>query len=160
MSISACNKSGPILSQCLSAWGMYPKRCHLTCRFFEDTKSFGESVLPQLVLFGQSLCAWCDQTAAMWCFRPNSGITEGFHTVLELIKRRAFGLRDSENQQDTRQSPLWLTEWGFQPCPPDLAWSPGRVRAAHAPRRDELPAARSDAGVPEDVGAIFLQTRS
>lgn len=33
----------------------------------------------------------------MWRFTRNNGITEGFHPVLELIDRQAFGFRNFGN---------------------------------------------------------------
>ena len=33
----------------------------------------------------------------MWRFTKNNGITEGFHTKMEMISRRAFGFRNFDN---------------------------------------------------------------
>jgi transposase len=33
----------------------------------------------------------------MWRFSKSNGITEGFHTKMEMISRRAFGFRNFEN---------------------------------------------------------------
>jgi len=33
----------------------------------------------------------------MWRFSRNNGITEGFHTKMEMISRRAFGFRNFHN---------------------------------------------------------------
>jgi transposase len=33
----------------------------------------------------------------MWRFTRNNGITEGFHTKMELIQRRAYGFRNFSN---------------------------------------------------------------
>jgi len=33
----------------------------------------------------------------MWRFRRNNGITEGFHTKMEMISRRAFGFKNFDN---------------------------------------------------------------
>jgi len=43
------------------------------------------------------LFAWREEIAAMWRFTRNNAITEGFHTVMELINRQAFGFRNFEN---------------------------------------------------------------
>ncbi len=46
---------------------------------------------------GQTLERWSDEIARMWRFSKNNGITEGFHTKMELISRRAYGFRNFEN---------------------------------------------------------------
>jgi transposase len=33
----------------------------------------------------------------MWRFTKSNGITEGFHTKMEMLSRRAFGFRNFEN---------------------------------------------------------------
>jgi transposase len=33
----------------------------------------------------------------MWRFTKSNGITEGFHTKMEMISRRAYGFRNFEN---------------------------------------------------------------
>jgi transposase len=33
----------------------------------------------------------------MWRFSKSNGITEGFHTKMEMISRRAFGFRNFQN---------------------------------------------------------------
>jgi len=33
----------------------------------------------------------------MWRFRKNNGITEGFHTKMEMISRRAYGFKNFDN---------------------------------------------------------------
>ena len=40
---------------------------------------------------------WCNEIASMWRFTRNNGITEGFHTKMEMISRQAFGFRNFEN---------------------------------------------------------------
>ena len=46
---------------------------------------------------GKTLSAWRDEIARMWRFTKNNGITEGFHTKMELIQRRAYGFRNFDN---------------------------------------------------------------
>ena len=40
---------------------------------------------------GVPLDNWSSEIACMWHFTKNNGITEGFHTKMEVIQRRAFG---------------------------------------------------------------------
>jgi len=41
--------------------------------------------------------SWPKPILAMWRFSKTNGITEGFHTKMEMISRRAFGFRNFEN---------------------------------------------------------------
>ena len=50
-----------------------------------------------LKTLGQTLGSWREEVAAMWRFTKNNGITEGFHTKMEMISRRAFGFKNFEN---------------------------------------------------------------
>lgn len=50
-----------------------------------------------LKTFGQTLKSWLEPVARMWRFTKNNGITEGFHTKMEMIARRAFGFRNFRN---------------------------------------------------------------
>lgn len=40
---------------------------------------------------------WMEPIIAMWRFSKNNGITEGFHTKMEMMSRRAYGFRNFEN---------------------------------------------------------------
>ena len=55
------------------------------------------SPFPSLSQLGQTLDSWKEEIARMWRFTKNNGITEGFHTKMEMISRRAFGFRNFEN---------------------------------------------------------------
>ncbi|SKC08438.1 transposase, partial [Sphingopyxis flava] len=44
-----------------------------------------------------TLTSWLEPVARMWRFSRNNGITEGFHTKMEMISRRAFGFRNFHN---------------------------------------------------------------
>ena len=46
---------------------------------------------------GDTLENWREEIACMWRFTRNNGITEGFHTKMEMISRRAFGFRNFQN---------------------------------------------------------------
>jgi transposase len=45
----------------------------------------------------RTLTAWLEPIVAMWRFSRNNGITEGFHTKMEMMSRRAYGFRNFEN---------------------------------------------------------------
>jgi transposase len=45
----------------------------------------------------RTLTSWLEPIVAMWRFSRNNGITEGFHTKMEMMTRRAYGFRNFEN---------------------------------------------------------------
>lgn len=45
----------------------------------------------------RTLTRWLEPIIAMWRFSKSNGITEGFHTKMEMISRRAYGFRNFEN---------------------------------------------------------------
>ncbi len=44
-----------------------------------------------------TLTSWLEPIARMWRFSRSNGITEGFHTKMEMLSRRAYGFRNFEN---------------------------------------------------------------
>ena len=56
-----------------------------------------ESPWEPLQTFGQTLKSWIEPIVRMWRFTKNNGITEGLHTKMEMISRRAFGFRNFKN---------------------------------------------------------------
>ena len=50
-----------------------------------------------LMTLGETLYAWREEIACMWRFTRNNGITEGFHTKMEVLNRQAFGFRNFQN---------------------------------------------------------------
>jgi transposase len=56
-----------------------------------------ESPWEPLKTFGQTLRSWLEPIVRMWRFTKNNGITEGLHTKMEMISRRAFGFRNFKN---------------------------------------------------------------
>jgi transposase len=63
-------------------------------RMITELRSAG---LPQLVALGNTLFAWREEIATMWRFTRNNGITEGFHTKMEVLQRQAYGFRNFNN---------------------------------------------------------------
>jgi transposase len=53
--------------------------------------------LAPLVQLGNTLHSWRDEIATMWRFTRNNGITEGFHTKMEVLQRQAYGFRNFQN---------------------------------------------------------------
>ena len=50
-----------------------------------------------LIQLGHTLYAWREEIACMWRFTRNNGITEGFHTKMEVLQRQAYGFRNFNN---------------------------------------------------------------
>ena len=46
---------------------------------------------------GKTLESWSEEIVRMWRFSKSNGITEGFHTKMEMISRRAYGFRNFDN---------------------------------------------------------------
>ncbi len=57
-------------------------------------EQFAESPAKSLA---KTLKSWIEPIVRMWRFSKSNGITEGFHTKMEMISRRAFGFRNFEN---------------------------------------------------------------
>ena len=53
--------------------------------------------LKPLVQLAETFDSWKEEIVRMWRFTKNNAITEGFHTKMEMISRRAFGFRNFEN---------------------------------------------------------------
>jgi transposase len=55
------------------------------------------SAFESLSTLGHTLESWQQEIGRMWRFTLNNGITEGFHTKMEMISRRAYGFKNFEN---------------------------------------------------------------
>lgn len=55
------------------------------------------SGLEALKTLGATLANWQEEIACMWRFTKNNAITEGFHTKMEMISRRAYGFKNFKN---------------------------------------------------------------
>lgn len=63
-------------------------------RFLRLIGQFTDS--PARVL-AATLTSWLEPIVRMWRFSRSNGITEGFHTKMEMLSRRAYGFRNFEN---------------------------------------------------------------
>ena len=74
------------------------KQClPLAHRFLKALHELSQAGLAQLVQLGQTLTSWSVEIAMMWRFTRNNGITEGFHTKMEVLQRQAYGFRNFKN---------------------------------------------------------------
>lgn len=74
------------------------KKCaKLIPRLLRAIAELKAALLPSLVQLGQTLHAWREEIATMWRFTRNNGITEGFHTKMEVLQRQAYGFRNFQN---------------------------------------------------------------
>lgn len=74
------------------------RQCRRLIPFFlralERLREIGLKPLLQLV---DTFESWKEEIVRMWRFSKNNAITEGFHTKMEMISRRAFGFKNFEN---------------------------------------------------------------
>ena len=74
------------------------KQCQkLIPRFLRAVYQLRQAGLAQLVQLGNTLASWSEEIAAMWRFTRSNGITEGFHTKMEVLQRQAYGFRNFQN---------------------------------------------------------------
>lgn len=66
-------------------------------RLLRSISELRQAGLAPLVQLGNTLHAWRDEIATMWRFTRNNGITEGFHTKMEVLQRQAYGFRNFSN---------------------------------------------------------------
>ena len=66
-------------------------------RFLKAVEALRHSGLTALVQLGETLASWSSEIATMWRFTRNNGITEGFHTKMEVLQRQAYGFRNFQN---------------------------------------------------------------
>ena len=69
----------------------------LVSRLLSAVDQLRQAPLPQLVQLGETLGSWKEEIATMWRFTRNNGITEGFHTKMEVLQRQVYGFRNFSN---------------------------------------------------------------
>jgi transposase len=86
------------LWELLRPGGLNPQACRPRIReFLTRIQQLQESPFASLASLGHTLADWQEEIARMWRFSRNNGITEGFHTKMEMISRRAFGFKNFDN---------------------------------------------------------------
>jgi hypothetical protein len=85
------------ISRTPASWPTVFMCAALAPRFLRAVHELRQAGLPPLVTLRQTLHDWREEIASMWRFSRNNGITEGFHTKMEMLQRQAFGLRNFEN---------------------------------------------------------------
>ena len=64
------------------------KKCEkLAPRLLQAIQELRDAGLAPLVQLGNTLHSWQEEIATMWSFTRNNGITEGFHTKMEVLQR-------------------------------------------------------------------------
>jgi len=76
---------------------VFSRRHGYAPRFLRAVYQLRQARLPQLVQLGETLHSWREEIASMWRFTRNNGITEGFHTKMEVLQRQAYGFRNFNN---------------------------------------------------------------
>ena len=78
--------------------GLNPRACRPRAQeLLARIEQLRNSPFASLVSLGNTLADWQEEIARMWRFSRNNGITEGFHTKMEMISRRAFGFKNFDN---------------------------------------------------------------
>lgn len=86
------------LWELLRPHGLTPSSCRSrVAELLAHIRALKESSFASLVSLGETLDSWKEEIARMWRFSKNNGITEGFHTKMEMISRRAFGFKNFDN---------------------------------------------------------------
>ena len=74
------------------------KQCkRLIPQFLEVIDDLRAAPLMTLQTLGQTLDSWKEEIVRMWRFTKTNSITEGLHTRMEELQRRAYGFRNFEN---------------------------------------------------------------
>jgi hypothetical protein len=67
------------------------KNCtHLAARFLKAIHQLRQTGLAHWCSIDETLSSWSTEIATMWRFTRNNGITEGFHTKMEMLQRQAY----------------------------------------------------------------------
>ncbi|MFH1262786.1 MAG: ISL3 family transposase [Pseudomonadota bacterium] len=66
-------------------------------KLLEMIEQLKAAPIEALSSLGKTLHNWREEIVRMWRFTKTNSITEGFHTKMEMISRRAFGFRNFEN---------------------------------------------------------------
>ncbi len=69
----------------------------LVPRFLRILEQLRACPFAPLATLGDTLHNWAEQIVPMWRFTRNNGITEGFHTRIEVLQRQAYGFRNFAN---------------------------------------------------------------
>jgi transposase len=74
------------------------KQCRkLIPQFLKKIEQLIVCKIDPLITLGKTLRSWSEEVARMWRFTKTNSITEGLHTKMEMITRRAFGFRNFNN---------------------------------------------------------------
>lgn len=74
------------------------KQCRELIRVFLGmVEELRESPIASMRILGDSLHKWREEIVRMWRFTKTNSITEGLHNKMEMITRRAYGMRNFEN---------------------------------------------------------------
>jgi transposase len=69
----------------------------LVHRFLAMLAQLRASPIPSMKTLGDTIHAWSEEIVRMWRFTKTNSITEGLHNKMEMITRRAYGMRNFEN---------------------------------------------------------------
>jgi transposase len=70
---------------------------HLIPKYLLMVKELKKIPIPILRRLGRTLFNWREEITRMWRYLKTNSITEGLHTKMEMINRRAYGFKSFEN---------------------------------------------------------------
>ena len=81
---------------------LHKKQTKIQCKehiaqFLQTIEQLKQISFDSCKTLAKSLLHWQEEIVRMWRFSKSNGITEGFHRIMKLIQRRAFGFRNVEN---------------------------------------------------------------
>lgn len=76
------------------SWSEARQKIH---EFLQILSHLTDCPLEALKTLGKTLNSWKEEILRMWRVSWNNGMTEGFHTKMEMISRRAYGFRNFQN---------------------------------------------------------------
>lgn len=66
-------------------------------KFLDMLTALKSSPIQAMATLGATLTSWSEEIVRMWRFTKTNSITEGLHNKMEMITRRAYGMRNFEN---------------------------------------------------------------
>ena len=82
-------------------------------------KLIGQSAQSPARTLANTLTSWLEPIVRMWRTSKSNGVTEGFHTKMEMMSRRADGFRNSENYR-LRVLAYLAERTGLEPATPGV----------------------------------------
>ena len=104
-----------------------PQWVKLIPEFLQMIEQLKTAPIEALRTLGKTLNSWKEEIARMWRFTKTNSITEGLHTKMEMLSRRAFGFKNFDNYRIRVLSHCGGLYLGLSAAPPCLEKSRRRA---------------------------------